>query len=60
MYDELVEKFYEIETIDINDLVKKLTATQKLKLMKRENFPIINILLLTILINFQVQYLMKD
>ena len=60
MYDELVEKFYEIETIDINDLIKKLTATQKLKLMKRENFPIINILLLTILINFQVQYLMKD
>ena len=60
MYDELVEKFYEIETIDISDLVKKLTATQKLKLMKRENFPIINILLLTILINFQVQYLMKD
>ena len=60
MYDKLVEKFYEIETIDINDLVKKLTATQKLKLMKRENFPIINILLLTILINFQVQYLMKD
>ena len=60
MYDELVEKFYEIETIDINDLVKKLTATQRLKLMKRENFPIINILLLTILINFQVQYLMKD
>lgn len=60
MYDEFVEKFYEIETIDINDLVKKLTATQKLKLMKRENFPIINILLLTILINFQVQYLMKD
>lgn len=60
MYDELVEKFYEIETIDINDLVKKLTATQKLKLMKRENLPIINILLLTILINFQVQYLMKD
>ena len=60
MYDELVEKFYEIETIDINDLVKKLTATQKLKLMKRENFPIINILLLTILINFQVQCLMKD
>ena len=60
MYDELVEKFYEIETIDINDLVKKLTATQKLKLMKRENFPIINILLLKILINFQVQYLMKD
>ena len=60
MYDELVEKFYEIETIDINDLVKKLTATQKLKLMKRENFPITNILLLTILINFQVQYLMKD
>ena len=60
MYDELVEKFYEIETIDINDLVKKLTATQKLKLMKRENVPIINILLLTILINFQVQYLMKD
>ena len=60
MYDELVEKFYEIETIDINDLVKKLTATQKLKLMKRENFPIINILLLTILISFQVQYLMKD
>lgn len=60
MYDELVEKYYEIETIDINDLVKKLTATQKLKLMKRENFPIINILLLTILINFQVQYLMKD
>ena len=60
MYDELVEKFYEIETIDINDLVKKLTATEKLKLMKRENFPIINILLLTILINFQVQYLMKD
>ena len=60
MYDELVEKFYETETIDINDLVKKLTATQKLKLMKRENLPIINILLLTILINFQVQYLMKD
>ena len=60
MYDELVEKFYEIETIDISDLVKKLTATQKLKLMKRENLPIINILLLTILINFQVQYLMKD
>ena len=60
MYDELIEKFYEIETIDINDLVKKLTATQKLKLMKRENLPIINILLLTILINFQVQYLMKD
>ena len=60
MYDKLVEKFYEIETIDINDLVKKLTATQKLKLMKRENLPIINILLLTILINFQVQYLMKD
>lgn len=55
MYDELVEKFYEIETIDIKNLVKKLTATQKLKLMKRENFPIINILLLTILINFQVQ-----
>ena len=49
-----------IQIFDNSDLVTKLTATQKLKILKRKFLIKINMLLLIMSINFQVQYLIKD
>ena len=57
VYDELANAS---QTIDTSDLVKKLTMTHKMKILKRKFLVMINMLLLMVLINFQEQYLMKD
>ena len=61
VYDELVKKVNTIETIDTNDLVKNLTATQKLIKLKRKLLIkiIISILLLKNLMNLQQKILLQ-
>ena len=55
-----LETVYAIQIFDNSDLVTKLTATQKLKILKRKFLIKVNMLLLIMSINFQVQYLIKD
>ena len=61
VYDELVKKVNTVETIDTNDLVKNLTATQKLIKLKRKLLIkiIISILLLKNLMNLQQKILLQ-
>ena len=57
VYHELVKKFNAIQT---NDLVEKADYNAKILEIEKKFLKMINILLLKILINYQVQYLMKD
>ena len=60
IYHELVKKFNAIQTNDTSDLVEKAEYNAKILEIEKKFLKMINILLLKILINYQVQYLMKD
>ena len=61
VYDELVKKVNPILTNDTSDLVKKADYNTKFEDIDKKTLQVmINISLLMILLNFQVQYLMKD
>ena len=51
MYDELVEKFNIIQTIDTSDFVKKAVYMRKILDIEKKNSIMINILLLINLIS---------
>ena len=58
--DKLVKKVNAIQTIDTSDLSQKADYDTNIGEIEKKILIKINVLLLTFLINFQVQYLMKD